>query len=62
MNHLRLMATLVLALVISEPAKSQDHRYTLVDRELEYLMEIWPGDFDNREQLSFDAGVGKTPL
>lgn len=62
MNHLRLMATLVLALVISEPAKSQDHRYTLVDHELEYLMEIWPGDFDNREQLSFDAGVGKTPL
>ncbi|MEM6573316.1 MAG: hypothetical protein AAF736_03520, partial [Pseudomonadota bacterium] len=32
---------------------------TLLERELEYLMEIWPGDYDNREQVQFDFNVGR---
>ncbi len=40
-------------------ANAQERRYTLLERELEYLMEIWPGTFDNREQVQFDADTGK---
>lgn len=40
-------------------ASAQDRRYTLLEREAEYLMEIWPGDYDNREQLQFDFDIGK---
>ena len=40
-------------------ADAQDCRYTLLERELEYLMEVWPGDYDNREQLQHDADMGK---
>lgn len=28
---------------------------THIERELDYLMAIWPGDYDNQEQVSFDA-------
>jgi len=38
---------------------AQERSYTLVEREIEYLMEIWPGDYDNREQIQFDAISGK---
>ena len=34
----------------------------MLERELEYLVAIWPGDYDNREQLSFDTGVGKPDM
>jgi hypothetical protein len=43
-------------------AAAQEQRYTLLEREIEYLMEIWPGDYDNREQLQFDFDVGKRTL
>lgn len=50
------------ALLYASVADAQDRTYTLVERELEYLMEIWPGDHDNREQLQFDSDVGKKSL
>lgn len=40
-------------------AIAQERSYTLLERELEYLMAFWPGDYDNREQLQFDFNVGK---
>ena len=49
-------------LLYASVADAQDRTYTLVERELEYLMEIWPGDHDNREQLQFDSDVGKKSL
>lgn len=38
---------------------AQERSYTLLERELEYLMSFWPGDYDNREQLQFDFNAGK---
>lgn len=55
----RLVLTLGLALVLAAPVNAEERRYTLLERELEYLMEIWPGTFDNREQVQFDADMGK---
>ncbi|MEQ8734162.1 MAG: chromophore lyase CpcT/CpeT [Rhodospirillaceae bacterium] len=55
----RLVLTLGLALVLAAPVNAEERRYTLLERELEYLMEIWPGNFDNREQVQFDADMGK---
>lgn len=45
--------------VAASPTSAQERRYTLVEREIEYLMDIWPGDYDNREQIQFDFDVGK---
>jgi len=36
-------------------AAAQETGYTPTERELNYLMKIWPGDYDNQEQVSFDA-------
>lgn len=33
--------------------------FTLLERELMSLMEMWPGDYNNREQIQFDADLGK---
>ena len=38
---------------------AEERKFTLMERELEYLMAFWPGDYDNREQLQFDSDVGK---
>ena len=56
------LALLSVTLLFTAQAVAQDRRYSLVERELEYLMEIWPGDHDNREQLQFDSDVGKKSL
>ncbi|MDX2223464.1 MAG: chromophore lyase CpcT/CpeT [Rhodospirillaceae bacterium] len=37
-------------------------RQTLMVQELNYLMRIWPGEYDNREQVQFDSDVGKKSL
>lgn len=47
------------AFAMSATAQVQERRYTLLEREIEYLMAIFPGDYDNREQVEFDAHVGK---
>ena len=52
------VGALLVALVVT-PARAQERSYTLLERELETLMVMWPGDYDNREQLGFDAAVGK---
>jgi len=38
----------------------RERRYSLQERELEYIMELWPGQYDNVEQLDFDMYVGKS--
>ena len=58
--HRFLSTPLVLTLLIlSTISAAQDRRYSLLEREIEYLMEIWTGDFDNREQIQFDFNVGR---
>ncbi len=51
--------SLVVLTALCASAAAQERSYTLLERELEYLMEIWPGDYDNREQVQFDFNVGK---
>ena len=48
--------------LLATATAAQERRYTLIEREIEYLMEIWPGDYDNREQVQFDFNVGKRSL
>lgn len=35
-----------------------ERKYTLMEREIEYLMDIWEGDYDNVEQLSLESDRG----
>ncbi|MEM7704572.1 MAG: chromophore lyase CpcT/CpeT [Pseudomonadota bacterium] len=51
--------TLIVLTALCASATAQERSYTLLERELEYLMELWPGDYDNREQVQFDFNVGK---
>lgn len=58
MISIRGVLVAAMAALIILPAAAQERRYTSLDYELEYLMEIWPGDFNNREQVQFDADGG----
>jgi CpeT/CpcT family (DUF1001) len=40
--------------------KSEDLRF--LDLDLNYVMQLMQGDFDNREQLQFDSDVGKRDM
>ncbi|MDX2144361.1 MAG: chromophore lyase CpcT/CpeT [Rhodospirillaceae bacterium] len=40
--------------------KSENLRF--LDLDLNYVMMLWQGDFDNREQLQFDSDVGKRSM
>jgi hypothetical protein len=55
------VATLLLLSPVIK-AQGQERRFTLLERELETLMSVWPGDYDNREQLQFDADAGKRDM
>lgn len=35
---------------------------TLLELDLNYVMQLWQGDFDNREQIQFDADIGKKDM
>jgi hypothetical protein len=60
--HHRLMATCLAAMLVQTTGAADERKFTLLERELEYLVAIWPGDYDNREQLAFDASVGKSDM
>ena len=65
MTKTRILLTVTTSLLLSAATalvQAQERRFTLLERELETLMSIWPGDYDNREQLQFDANVGKRDL
>ena len=62
MTQISAVTALTVIMVLAAPVDAQERRYTLMERELEYLMELWPGDFDNREQLMFDRDARKTSL
>lgn len=49
--------TLVFAgfMMMTSQAFAQETGYTEIERELHYLIKLWPGDYDNQEQVSFDA-------
>jgi len=38
-------------------ADAQETGLTLLERELATLIKLWPGDYDNQEQVSFDAAA-----
>lgn len=40
--------------VLPQTSFAEEADWSYLDRELEYLMMIWPGDFDNQEQISLD--------
>jgi len=40
-------------------APPAERKYSYLERELEYLMVIWPGEYDNVEQLDFDKMAKK---
>ncbi len=44
-----------LLIFILSPSWAQDSSSRYLKQELDYLMTIWPGDYDNQEQVSFDA-------
>ncbi len=60
--HRKLMASCITAALMHTAAAAEERTFTLLERELEYLVSIWPGDYDNREQLAFDASVGKKDM
>lgn len=37
----------------------EERKYSLMEREIEYLLEIWPGEYDNVEQLSLESDAGR---
>lgn len=39
-----------------------ERKYTLMEREIEYLLTIWPGEYDNVEQLSFEKDAGRSSI
>jgi len=43
------------------PAIAQETGFTPMERELQYIMKTWPGDYDNQEQASFDARARQEP-
>ena len=43
------------------PAEKTEN-LTFIELDLNYAMQLWQGDFDNREQLQFDADVGKKDM
>jgi len=42
-------------LILTNMATAQETGFTYIERELHYLMTIWPGDYDNQEQVTLDA-------
>lgn len=51
--------TCLIGVFTADLTAAQERRYTLLERELEYLMEVWPGNYDNREQVQHDADIGR---
>ena len=49
----------VLLTFLAAPSFAQEREFTLLERELDYLMQIWPGDYDNVEQTSFESAAGE---
>lgn len=47
----------VLALILTSHAAAEERQFTRLERDLQYLMDILPGTFDNQEQISFDSAA-----
>ncbi len=63
MKTLRIYISIILlALLAPLYSQNENHKertYTYQERELEYLMKIWPGEYDNVEQIDFDGYLKK---
>lgn len=55
-----IVSAAALALLLNTNIGAQERAYTLMEREVDYLMNLWPGDYDNVEQPALDANVGRT--
>lgn len=51
----KLLILISTAAFVAMPANAQERRFTLMDRQLDFLMENWPGEYDNIEQLELSA-------
>jgi len=47
---------------MKQEVPTPEKKYSLMERELDYLLTFWPGEYDNAEQLFFDETVGKTEV
>lgn len=41
---------------------TKERKFTLMEREIKYLIELWQGDFDNVEQLSLEKDIGRKDI
>ncbi len=58
-----LAALSVVTILLNGATYAQETGFSPIERELAYLMHIWPGDYDNQEQVSFDERAqGKSTL
>ena len=42
-------------MMVVKSVTAQETGFSYLERELFYIMKIWPGDYDNQEQVSFDT-------
>ena len=54
-----ILAAALATFLATTPSFAQEREFTLLERELDYLMQIWPGDYDNVEQTSFESAAGE---
>lgn len=57
-----LVGFLASILLLPHAAGAQETGFGYLERELFYIMKIWPGEYDNQEQISYDtnAALGDT--
>lgn len=47
----------ILLAIAGHSAIAEEADVSYIDRELDFLMSIWPGDYDNQEQISLDSNA-----
>jgi len=55
-----IIKTKILTAEIRKDEPFEERKFSLMERELEYLMTIWIGEYDNVEQLDFDKYAKNT--
>ena len=58
----KVLTGLLIFCTLTATSAAEERTFTLLERELEYLMVLWPGSYDNVEQLTFEANVGKADV
>lgn len=56
----RIDSRAALALLPNTSVTAEESEYTLMEREVDYLVNLWPDDYGNVEQPVLDTNVGRT--